>query len=514
MSENQQANVWDVIVIGAGIAGSATAYRLLEAKPDLRVLILDRSMTSDKKIGESTVEVSSYFLGRTLNMMEYLTKHHVIKQGLRFWFSNDQCETLDDCSEIGPSYHVNLPAYQVDRAELDEEVLRRAVALGAQAMRPARVRSIDLQPGGEQTVTIKTAEGEDSHTARWVVDASGPACVLARQEGWIEPNTRHQTNSIWVRYTNVLNFDDAKLRDRFPQYSLRCHGSRNTATNHITGDGWWSWWIVLKSGEVSVGVVYDERVVQFPEDVRSMESRMRYLLNTSPLARELLQDASVVEGSTVYRGKLPYLTQSLAGDGYVIVGDASAFLDPFYSPGMDWIAFTTAAALDLISREEGHAEAAESMNTLYRRSYDRWFQALYQDKYLYLGDYDFMRMAIILDLGGYYLGMVRSIYLKGSCGFLKPAFGDPFASVPFWIIRCYNRRLAKMAASRRARGVFGRHNKGKAHKLFSYTLDWRLPLRLIWNLRIWLWLELTEGWRTWFRTMEPIVPASNLRPQK
>ncbi len=510
MSDNRQANVWDVIVVGAGIAGAATAYRLLERNADLRILILDRAESGSKKIGESTVEVSSYFLGRTLNLTEYLTKHHVTKQGLRFWFSNNDCESVGDCSEIGPTYHVNLPAYQVDRAELDEEVLRRAQALGAEVMRPVRVRSITLEAGGMQRVELKTEGNVLTYQARWVVDASGPACVLARQQGWIVPNTRHRTNSIWVRYRNVLNFDDAGLRERFPCYSKRCHGTRNTATNHITGDGWWSWWIVLKSGEVSVGVVYDERLVQFPGEVRSMADRLRYLLDTSPLARELLHDATLVEGSDVYRGKLPYHSTSLAGDGYAIVGDAAGFLDPFYSPGLDWIAFTTSAAVDLIGQPQGHAAVAKRINTVYTRSYDRWFQALYEDKYVYLGDYDFMRMAMILDLGGYYFGVVRSMYMKGDCEFLKPVFGELSTTLPFWIIRCYNRRLSKMAASRRRRGVFGMNNKGKAHKLMSYTLDWRLPVRLTWNLRIWLWLELTEGWRSWFRPMDALVPAERL----
>lgn len=311
----------------------------------------------------------------------------------------------------------------------------------------------------------------------------------------------------------MINFDDAQLRERFPAYSQRCHGSRNTATNHITGDGWWSCWILLQSGEMSVGVVYDERLVQFPEEVRGMEARVRYLLGSSPLARELLREATPVEDSAVYRSKLPYLSDSLAGDGYVLVGDAAAFLDPFYSPGMDWIAFTTAAAVDLIDRDKGQAETVERINIVYRRSYERWFQALYQDKYLYMGDYDFMRMAMIFDLGGYYFGVVRSIFMNGACEFLKPIFGERSTTVAFWIIRCYHRRLAKMAASRRARGVFGRNNKGRAHKLLSYTLDWRLPLRLIWSLRIWLWLELTEGWRSWFRPMAPIAPAPNLRPR-
>ena len=36
-----------------------------------------------------------------------------------------------------------------------------------------------------------------------------------------------------------------------------------TATNHVIGDGWWSWWIPLKGGDVSVGVVFDQRIVDW-----------------------------------------------------------------------------------------------------------------------------------------------------------------------------------------------------------------------------------------------------------
>ena len=493
-----------MIVVGAGLSGAATAYRLLEQNPDLRILILDRAEGGTRKIGESTVEVSSYFLGRTLDLGAYLNDRHVLKQGLRFWFSNGNCSTLGDCSEIGPTYQVNLPAYQVDRAELDEELLRRARAMGAEVMRPVRVRRIVLEAGGMQTVEVKSTEGEWAFQARWVVDASGPACLLARQEGWIVPNERHQTSAIWCRYRNVRNLDDNRLRAEYPGYSQRCHGSRNTATNHITGDGWWSWWIVLKSGEVSVGVVYDERLVEFPPYLTSMEGRMRYLLEKSPLARSLLERADAVPDSVVYRGKLAYHSKSIAGDGYILVGDAAGFLDPFYSPGMDWIAFTTSAATGLIASEGGGAAEAKQVNTIFRRSYNRWFEALYQDKYLYLGDYDLMRMALLLDLGGYYFGVVRTVYAEGSKGLEYPVFGRLTTTVPFWIVRCYNRRLAKIALSRRRRSVFGWNNDGKACQLISYTLDWRLPLRLIWSLRIWLWLELSEGWRTWFRRLEPV----------
>ena len=44
-----------------------------------------------------------------------------------------------------------------------------------------------------------------------------------------------------------------------------------------------------------------------------------------------------------WRKNLAYYSTTFAGDGFVLVGDAAAFMDPFYSPGMDWISFTTHA---------------------------------------------------------------------------------------------------------------------------------------------------------------------------
>ncbi len=502
-----------MVVIGGGLAGAATAYRILQQNKALRILIVDRGDSPKNKIGESTVELSSYFLGRTLNLTDYLVREHVTKQGLRFWFSNDECASLADCSEIGPAYHVNLPGYQVDRFKLDNEVLRRTVEAGAELLRPARVKSVKLCAGGRQIIEVSVEGETKTLDARWVVDASGPAKLLARQEGWIRANERHPTSSVWARFRGVKNWDDARLREAFPSFSQRCHGTRSTATNHIIGDGWWSWWILLESGEVSVGVVFDTRLVDFSGMDGSIQERLEALLHTSPVARELLSDAEIDADSVVYRGMLPYSMESIAGDGYALVGDAAGFMDPFYSPGLDWVAFTTSAAVDLVTHEGSDSERAKHIqktNAVFGRSYNRWFEALYEGKYAYLGDFDLMRMAFLLDLAGYYFGMVKGVYREGESALRKPVFGNLATTPPFLLIRLYNRRLVKMAKSRRLRGVFGRKNKGHYAAIMSYTLDWRLPVRLLWNLRVWLWLELTEGWRTWFVRDLPLERATRL----
>src|SRR5215207_1475405 len=151
---------WDVIVIGGALSGSATTCLLLRRNPKLRVLILERSEQLKRRVGESTVEISAYFLGRVLGLTDHLLEKHIPKQGMRFWFANHQTKALDQCSETGPRYNVRLPGYQVDRAVLDEHVLATAVAEGARLHRPVRIRHVKLEEGGAQTVEWENAKGE------------------------------------------------------------------------------------------------------------------------------------------------------------------------------------------------------------------------------------------------------------------------------------------------------------------------------------------------------------------
>jgi flavin-dependent dehydrogenase len=189
-----------VAIIGGALSGAAMAILLLRDQPRLRVLIVEKSTTFGRRVGEATVEVSAYFLGRILGLTQHLNEAHLVKQGMRFWFSNQETSSLADCSEIGGRYMVRLPAYQIDRAVLDEEVLRRACASGAELWRPGKVSKVQLAAGGKQTLTVQYRDRTEEVCARWVVDASGFAALLARQEGWWRPNTAHPTAAVWSRW--------------------------------------------------------------------------------------------------------------------------------------------------------------------------------------------------------------------------------------------------------------------------------------------------------------------------
>ena len=77
---------WDVIVVGGALSGSATTCLLLRRNPKLRVLILERTEHLKRRVGESTVEISAYFLGRVLGLTEHLLEQHLPKACIIFYY--------------------------------------------------------------------------------------------------------------------------------------------------------------------------------------------------------------------------------------------------------------------------------------------------------------------------------------------------------------------------------------------------------------------------------------------
>ncbi len=512
MNTPPPADEYDVIVLGGALSGAATATLLMRQTPGLRLLIVERTEKLTRRVGEATVEVSAWFMGHVLGLTRYLNEHHICKQGLRFWFRNDQVENLSQASEIGGKYQVRLPSYQLDRSTFDEEVLRRAGLAGAQILRPATVRNVELSPGGLQSVELKHAGETRTVKARWVVDASGVAALLARKNGWWVRNDEHPTAAAWSRWKGLKDWDGHELAQKYPCWAKAAHAVRGTATNHIVGDGWWSWWIPLKGGDTSVGIVFDQRIVDWPEGGK-VADRLKDFLMEHPVAREILADATYDEEDVHWRRNLAYYSTTFAGDGFVLVGDAAAFMDPFYSPGMDWISFTTTSAAHLITRHrngEAIGPLVERHNRDFSVCHRRWFESVYKDKYHYMGEFDLMSLAFRLDLSLYYWGVVVPPFQDGIKALTMPPFSPPSGKIFAALMSCYNRRFAAIARRRRKHGLLGRTNKDMRCLLPGFTLERKDMLRLFGMLGEWLKLELKEGFYTWFSGDEESRASSGM----
>jgi len=492
---------YDVAVVGGAYSGSAAALLLKREHPELRVVIIEKKAEFDRKVGESAIELAAWFMTRKLGLDRHLATKHLPKYGQRYWFHNERVGTLVDASELGNFYQSLLPSYHIDRAVLDEHVHELAARQGVHVLRPARVVDVELTPGSSSRLSVESTAGRQTVTARWIVDATGRGAWMARRLGHFQPMPEHPTRSVWARYRNLRDFDGDWLaerdRSRGPGKAGRCGVgcSRALSTNHFTGPGWWLWVIPLPGGDVSVGVVWDERIFDLPAG-GSLGEQLDAFMLSYPAGRELVEHAVRVEGDLHALKALPYRVSQLAGDGWATVGDASGFIDPFYSPGLDWAALTVTKTVDLISEAlrpgaspQATAQAIDVHNRNFTIGFARWFDALYRDKYYYLGDAELMEVALRVEVSLYYFGILTGPYRRGEDGLDVP-FSHPL-SVPFYLFMSFvNRRLGSLGRARLAAGTWGRANAGRHVYLPGFKLGPRMLKYVPGALARLAWFEL------------------------
>jgi flavin-dependent dehydrogenase len=487
---------YDVAIVGGAFSGAATALMLKRKRPEARVLIIEKTAEFDRKVGESTTEVSSCYMTRILGLAHYLGHHHLPKQGLRLWFSNRSDQGFDECVEVGTRYQSRLPGFQVDRAKLDSHMLQLAAEAGCELWRPAKVTNVELNSGNGRKVSAVVDDAERTVSVHWIVDATGRGAMLPRKLGHFRANTEHPINAVWARFTGVKQWDSYEWRERFPEYANGCRTAREWATNHLFGRGWWVWIIPLQGGDVSAGIVYDSRIFKLPEG-SSLAQRLHEHILANPIGREIFGAAKAIEGDVRALSMLPYHSEKVCGDGWVLVGDAAGFIDPLYSPGLDFCSYTSYYAADLVRRSLAGEDVTERLchyNEQYPMTYRHWFESLYKDKYYYMGDAELMSAALLLDVSSYYLGLVRSVYRDPECAFLNLPFAGMGGGFARHAMSFYNRRLVALANRRWATGYYGRKNSGWRELYDGFVPDRRIAKQIRRGLLRWWKCELINLW--------------------
>ena len=483
----EMENRYDVIIVGGAFSGASAGILLRRECPELRVLVIEKAEAFDEKVGEATTEMSGMFLTRRLAMWKHLEAEHLPKEGLRYWFSNDKVTGHANASETGGFIRSTVPSFQLRRDALDEHLLATAVAEGVELLRPARV--LDATVGSfDHQLTVDAGGETRRFTCRWLLDATGRANFLGRKLGLIERNDEHPTAAIWCRWKNVRHIDDLAVRLGIAGGNV---SSRRLGTNHYTGYGYWIWVIPLGNGETSIGVVFDKRLIDLHQSRTRNEDFIAFL-EAIPSLAELLEGAEPRLEDLRFYSHLAYASTQYAGPGWSLLGDSAAFLDPYYSPGLDHASFTVEATVNLIRSDvagEDLAPLLKEHNETFVRSYWRFFRASYKDKYYYMGEADLLSAAMLIDTAQYYIFVVIPAYRLMKKFHWMPVLGPKPAFISYHLMRFYNARFKAIAEKRRAAGRSGLYNDHR--RIAAYFNLGAAPMRMVFRgLKLWLRAEL------------------------
>ena len=405
----------DVVVLGGGLAGLTCALQLRQALPRARVLVLERragpAPPATHKVGESTVEIGAHYFGHVLGLEQHLREAHLRKFGFRF-FHSDRRSDIDAVQEIGVSRYLSVPSYQIDRGIFENFLATRIKEAGASLVTGAVVESVELagQGAGAHRVSYRTEAGACEVTSRWVVDASGRAAVLKRQLGLAEDND-HDVNAVWFRVPLRL---DVEAWSSDATWLSRCEpGQRWRSTNHLVGAGYWVWLIPLSSGYHSVGIVADASQHRLAQ-MNTFERAMQWLATHQPRLARALVEAHASPADFAFLRHFSYnCRETLSADRWALTGEAGVFLDPFYSPGSDFIAIANTYIVDLVARDlrgEPFAPHVRIYSQLFRSFYDSTM-TLYRGQYSLFGEPELLAAKVIWDYT-YYWGILCQLFFQ------------------------------------------------------------------------------------------------------
>jgi flavin-dependent dehydrogenase len=295
----------DVAVIGGGPAGAAAA-RLL-ASWGQSVIVLARA-TRQPPLAES-LPPSCVKLFDEIGVRAAVDRAGFIRAtgNTVQWADRARRVEMFDRSALG---------YQVSRDKFDELLLAGAQVAGASVERDVSVREAERE-GDVWRVQVDRAgaAGADTIRARWLLDCSGRAGVIARR-GWRRSDSEARTIAlagIWER-GDAWPLEDA---------------THTLVESYANG---WAWSVPVSASRRFVTVMLDPRVTTVPGR-SELDAAYDAELARTPALRSLV-DGALMVGAPWACDATPYSAARVAGDGALLVGDAASFVDPLSSFGV------------------------------------------------------------------------------------------------------------------------------------------------------------------------------------
>ncbi|MGB7414322.1 MAG: NAD(P)/FAD-dependent oxidoreductase [Thermosynechococcaceae cyanobacterium] len=347
----------DVVVMGGGPAGSTLATLL--ARQGYQVLLLEREKFPRFHVGESLLPASQVIWSK-LGITEALQDlNFTYKDAAEFRLGTDPQKSDYESAYIDFTAPQNWPtggfpehpdAYQVKRGEFDWFLLKNAKSQGVTVCEQAVVKQVLWEGDRATGVQWRSQTGQAYTTnAHCIADCTGRQTLIGRDRNLIKVDPIIRTSAVFGHFRHVTP-NPGREQGAIALYFIK---------------NGWVWFIPIGADEMSVGVVVN-RPTGWSK--LSPEEILLTTINRYQFLRDRFSDAEQISKIHILRD-LSYAAQRKAGDGWLLVGDASFFVDPFLSSGVQAafkMAEQSADAIDVFLKG-GH-------NQRPLRQYQRWCQ--------------------------------------------------------------------------------------------------------------------------------------------
>ncbi|MDH5407040.1 MAG: tryptophan 7-halogenase [Gammaproteobacteria bacterium] len=328
----------DVLVIGGGPAGSTVSTLL--AEKGWSVTMLEKSHHPRFHIGESLLPMNLPILDR-LGVLAQVDEIGIKKYAAEFnSLNHEHPVTYYFARALDKSFPY---AYEVQRDKFDNILFRNAAKKGVTTLEETKVTRVDFLSDHSSVIEAQNKSGQTlTWRAKFLVDASGRGTFLGNKFKIKKRCKDHNSAAIFGHFSDVER-RPGKDEGNISVYWFE-HG--------------WFWMIPFKDGSMSVGAVcwpyyLNSRTVE-------VEQFLWDTINSNPLVAARMNNAKLISPVTA-TGNFSYRAERMAGDGYIMVGDAFAFVDPVFSSGVLLAMNGAVAASEIVDQILRKPESAPAL---------------------------------------------------------------------------------------------------------------------------------------------------------
>jgi len=318
----------DVLVIGAGPAGTVAASIVYQAGYQVR--IVEKMKFPRFVIGESLLPRCMEALEEAKFLDAVKARGYQEKFGAKFVKDGKICD-YQFANQFTNGWNWT---WQGPRADFDSTLARTVEEMGVPVDYETAVTAIEFREDGSSLTTVEDINGEKRQIeARFIIDGSGYGRVIPKLFNMERPSNLPPRKALF-----------AHMQDN--KRSTADEPNRITIIVHEKGI--WIWVIPFSNGITSVGYVGDPSFFdQFPG---TQEEQFRALIASQPYIAERFNDAELVFEPRVLQS-WSATTDRFFGEGFVLTGNVTEFLDPVFSSGVTLATVSSQLAGKLVVRK-------------------------------------------------------------------------------------------------------------------------------------------------------------------